>query len=73
MIWMGIMVFYLARYPFARREKWSHNCLLLGIAGWFVVDTLMSAYTKAYFNVAFNALALIFLVLPLVMTIKDFK
>ncbi len=73
MIWMGFMIYYLAKYPFARKEKWSRDCLLLGMAGWFIVDTLMSAYTKAYFNVVFNLLALCLVALPLLMTLKEFK
>lgn len=72
MIWMGTMIYYLAKYPFARKEKWSSDCLLLGMAGWFVVDTLMSAYTGAYFNVAFNVAALCLVAVPLVVTRKEF-
>lgn len=73
MIWLGILIYYVAKYPFARKEKWSSDCLLLGIAGWFVADTLMSACAQAYFNVAFNVLALCLLIIPLAVTRKEFK
>lgn len=73
MAWLGIMIFAIARYAFPKKEKWSRNSLAIGMIAWFVVDSFMSAYTKAYFNVLANAVMLVLAGLPLLMTWKEFK
>lgn len=61
------------KYPFSRKEKWSWNAIALGLAVWFVVDTFMSAYTKAYFNVGVNVLLIVLAGIPLIMARKSFE
>jgi len=50
---MGIFAAYVARYPFARRERWARQCLVAGTVVWFVLDTFISLA----FGVVFNALS----------------
>lgn len=73
MAWLGIILFYVVKYPFARKEQWSSNAIILGLLAWFVTDTFMSAYTKVYLNVFFNVIALIMFALPIFMTRKEFR
>ncbi len=68
----GIFLAYIVRYPFAHKEAWSWDCIALGVAAWFIIDTLISAYVAAYFNVAINLLLLVLVALPLVATKREF-
>jgi hypothetical protein len=68
----GIILSYLVRYPFNRKERWSWNCLAFGLIVWFVLDTSLSAFYKVYFNAVFNTILLIVAGLPLVFTRKEF-
>ncbi len=68
----GIILTYIAQYPFSRKERWAWNCLVFGLLVWFILDTSLSAFYKVYFNVAFNTAILILAGLPIVFTRKDF-
>jgi hypothetical protein len=69
----GIFVVFVAHYPFRRRERWSWNCLAVGLLVWYLVDTAISLYFKVYFNAAFNTGLLILVTLPLAFTRKHFS
>ena len=69
----GLTLAFIVNGPFGKKEKWSRDAIAAGVILWFVVDTIMSVYTGAYFNVGVNVLVLALAGLPLVMTIKDFK
>ncbi len=68
----GIFMAFLAHYPFKAREKWAWNCFAVGIAVWYIADTVVSAYYQVGFNVLFNTTLLVLLGLPLLLTRKDF-
>ncbi len=68
----GIFVTFIAHYPFQKKEKWSWNCLLLGVLVWFIIDTGFSVYFNVYVNVILNAVFLIVVILPVVFTRKYF-
>ena len=68
----GIFVVFIAHYPFRHRERWSWNCLAVGLLIWYLVDMAISLYFRVYFNAAFNTLLLILSVLPLAYTRKHF-
>lgn len=72
MVGWGITLAYIVLNPFRRREKWSWNAIAVGLAVWFVLDTFMSAYTQAYFNVGVNVLLAVLAGIPLLMTRKSF-
>jgi hypothetical protein len=68
-----LLMIFIAAYPFAKREKWAYNALWAGLLGWFCIDSGMSAFYGAYFNIyLINAFALLLIGLPLVMTRKAF-
>jgi len=70
---MGIFAAYVARYPFARKEKWARQCLAAGTVVWFVLDTSISLAFGVVFNALFNTLVFLLIVAPLVFTWRDFE
>ena len=68
----GIFVAFIASYPFAKKERWAWNCMVLGLLTWFVLDTILSLFYRVYFNVALNAGLLVLTMLPVVLTRKEF-
>ncbi len=68
----GILLTFIAHYPFKKKEKWSWDCLLVALLVWFLVDTAISLHFRVYFNAIFNTVLLILVVLPLVFTRRHF-
>ncbi len=68
----GIILAYIAHYPFIKRERWARNGLVFGLVVWFVLDTSLSLYYKVYFNAAINMALLILVGLPVVVTRNEF-
>jgi hypothetical protein len=64
----GITMAFIARYPFARREKWAWDCLATGLLVWFVADTALSLRFGVIFNALFNLLLFVAAGLPLAFT-----
>ena len=69
----GIILAFIAHYPFRKKEKWVWNSLVLGICIWFVTDTGFSIYYEAYSNALINTILLIAVGLPLILTKDEFK
>jgi hypothetical protein len=69
----GIILTYIARYPFRKKERWAWNGLVFGILVWYVLDTALSVLYGVTFNVAFNTTLLILAGLPLVFTRIEFR
>lgn len=59
-----ILQYYIAANAFARREKWSYQAIFLAFMLWFIVDTTLSLYLRAYFNVLLANLPALLLMLP---------
>lgn len=60
--------------PFYRRELWSWQAIFWAMLLWFVIDSGMSIYHGAYFNIwMINIWPLLLTLFPLVMTYKSFK
>ncbi len=72
-VMVGILIFFIVRNSFARKEKWAWNCLLIGLVSWFIIDTPISMYFHVYFNVVFNIILLLAILVPLALTKKEFK
>lgn len=66
----GTFIFFLARHPFRAHEKWAWNCMIAGTAVWYSPDTRMSGAQYVFFDIFFNTVILILLVLPPVFTKK---
>lgn len=68
----GLLMAFVTYYPFRSQEKWAWNAMAIGICAWFVVDTGLSAYHQAYFNIFNNTVTLILIGLPLIFTRRHF-
>lgn len=68
----GVMIAFMAHFPFKRKEPWAWYALVTSLSFWFILDQLISGYHGVIFNVAFNTLLYVVLILPLLMTRRDF-
>jgi hypothetical protein len=69
----GIVMVFIANYPFKRQERWARNSLIAGVSFWYVLDTGISLYYRVYFNAIFNTTLLILVAIPLTLTWKYFR
>lgn len=46
-----LMVHFLVRYGFPRRERWAYRAVVAALLLWFVLDTSFSLWHGAWFNV----------------------
>ena len=68
----GIIVAFIAQYPFKRKEKWSWMGLTIMLSVWYLLDTGISLVYRVYANVVLNTILGIMLFLPLFYTRKEF-
>jgi len=67
------LMIMISENAFKRREKWSYWALWLGLLSWFIIDSGISVYYGAVYNlVLINLFALFLIGLPLVMTRTEF-
>lgn len=69
----GVALAFIVYYPYTKKERWAWNSIVIGLLLWFVVDTLISVYALAYFNVGVNVLLIIMAGIPLLMSRKSFN
>lgn len=68
----GIFLTFIAYIPFKQREIWAWNCMVVGLAAWFVLDTGLSWRDGVSFNVVFNIVVALAVGLPLAFSRKAF-
>lgn len=68
----GILIAFIAYYPFKLRERWTWNGIAVAIIFWFVVDTACSLYYRVPINAVINLFTFVLFVLPLFFTHKYF-
>ena len=68
----GMLIAFIANYPFKFREKWAWQSIAAAVTLWFIVDTGFSLYYRVSINAVFNLLTLALFLLPLLFTWKDF-
>ncbi len=69
----GVALAFVAYYPFRKKERWSWNCVMLGLILWYAIDTPLSYYHRVYLNVIFNTILFLAALLPLIFTKKYFN
>ncbi len=70
---VGILIFFIVHNAFAKKEKWAWYSLLWGLVGWFAIDESVSLYFQVYFNAIFNLVLFAAVLIPLCLSLKDFK
>jgi hypothetical protein len=73
MVGWGIVLMFIARGPFKRKELWSWQAFLVGLLAWFIIDTAFSALYDVTINVIVNVSVLLLALLPLLATYKEFR
>lgn len=68
----GVFVTFVAHYPFRKKEKWSWDCLVVGLLLWYLTHTAISLNFKVYFNAVFNTVLLVLVMLPVIFTRRYF-
>lgn len=68
----GILIAYIAYYPFKCRERWAWNGIAVAVVFWFFVDTSCSLYYDVSINAVFNLFTFVLFVVPLFFTHKYF-
>ncbi len=69
-----VLMIFIAAYPFRGRARWAHRALTAGLLSWFCIDSGLSAYYGALYNVYLvNSVALVTIGLPLLMTARAFS
>jgi hypothetical protein len=68
----AIFMAFIAQNAFRKKEKWASDSLLVGMLAWYVLDTGISAYYAVYANVIANTAFLILVLLPVIVTRKEF-
>ena len=70
-----LLLAFIARYPFKKKERWSRNAIVAAFGVWFIVDSIVSVY----YGILFQALVLHLFIsvpqkaLPLIFTWKEFE
>jgi len=68
-----VLMVMISENAFKKREKWAYYAMWYGLLSWFIIDSSISFFYGAIFNIAMiNLPALILIGLPLVMTRKVF-
>ena len=70
---VGILIYFIIKNAYTKKEKWAWKCLFYSVLAWFVIDEPISIYYRVYFNAIFNLILLIAVLTPLFLTVNDFK
>ena len=63
------LMIFISEFPFKRKERWSYIALWTGLVSWFVIDSSVSAYYGAIYNILIiNLFAFILIGAPLIAT-----
>lgn len=70
-----LLLAFIARYPFRRKEKWARNAIIVSFSIWFVTDAVVAIF----YGVLIHSLVIHLLVsvpqkaLPIIFTWKEFE
>ena len=68
-----ILMIMISENAFKKKEPWAYRAMWYGLISWFCIDSGISIYNGALYNVVLiNLAALILIGIPLVMTRKEF-
>jgi len=68
-----VLMIMISENAFKKKEKWAYQALWYGLLSWFIIDSSISFYYHAIYNIVLiNLVALVLIGLPLVITRKEF-
>lgn len=68
----GMLIAFIAYFPFKLREKWAWNGVAAAVVFWFIVDTSCSLFYDVSVNAVVNLFTLMLFALPMLFTRKYF-
>jgi hypothetical protein len=68
----GCSMLYVVNHPFRRKEQWAWRCIFYPVIIWFAIDTSVSIYFGAHFNVVINSILLLQIMAPLLFLKNQF-
>ncbi|MBN1598363.1 MAG: hypothetical protein JW894_08715 [Bacteroidales bacterium] len=68
----GCTMLYLIVYPFRKKESWSWRCMFYSVVFWFILDSGISGYHGAVFNVVINCILFLQIMAPLLFLRNSF-
>lgn len=69
-----ILLAFIAKYPFKRKEVWARNAIIAAFGIWIILDSAVSIYYGVFFQVyVINAFSFFQKGLPIIFTWKYFK
>jgi len=71
-VW-GVLMLFILKNSFIKKERWARNSILFSLLVWFPIDEFFSFYYGVYFNAIFNIPFLLLILVPLVLTWKEFE
>jgi len=68
-----ILLAFIAKYPFARKELWSRNAIIIAFGVWVTIDSSFCIYFGTYPQLYLvNAFSILVKSLPIIFTWKEF-
>jgi hypothetical protein len=69
-----LLMIMISEHAYKQKERWAYQAMWLGLLSWFCIDSGLSIYYGAIYNVVLINLVALFLIgLPLVMSRKAFS
>lgn len=59
-----VLQYFIAANAFAKKEKWAYTAIFGAFMFWFCLDTALSAYHGAYFNIILANIPALLVTLP---------
>lgn len=72
MIGWGTTMLFVGLYGFPKRERWVRDAVAVSLPAWYVVDTYISFAARVYFNVLFNTVILLLVMVPVAVAWSEF-
>lgn len=72
-IGFSVLLFFIGRYAFIKKDRDLMKFLLYGISAWLIVEALVSLYYGVYFNVGVDILLIIVLGYPFIKGMRSDK
>ncbi len=69
-----ILMIMISENAYKKKEPWAYRAMWFGLLSWFVIDSGISWYSGAIFNIVLiNLVALVLIGIPLIATRNQFK
>jgi len=68
-----LLQYFIARFAFAERQIWAYWAIVGSFLLWFILDSVMSAYHGAYFNILIANIPCLLMMFPIFFTKKYFS